>query len=285
MTLLTVSTVHDVRQRAAEVRRLGCSIGFVPTIGTLHAGHASLIRAARQETGFVVVSIFVNPTQFGLGEDFERYPRPLDSDLDLCRQEQVDLVFTPSTTVIYPPGFRTFVEVRDLQNVLCGRSRPGHFSGVAIVVLKLFNIVQPDVAYFGQKDAQQCRIIQQLVRDVDLPVQIRVVPTVREADGLALSSRNQYLDADQRRQAPVLYQALQEAGALALGGERDAARLRQTIVAHLRSASGAVLDYAEVVDAETLQPLERLQGDVLVALAVKFGHTRLIDNILLHCDA
>jgi len=279
MTLPTASTVQDVRQRVAEARRQGRSVGLVPTMGALHAGHVSLIRAARQETGFVVVSVFVNPTQFGPAEDFHRYPRPLDRDLALCLQERADLVFTPETGVMYPPGFHTFVEVHELQDVLCGAARPGHFRGVATVVLKLFNIVQPDVVYFGQKDAQQCRIIQQMVRDLDVPVQIRVAPIVREPDGLALSSRNQYLDADQRRHAPVLYQALQEARALVAGGVLDAATLRQAIVARVHTTPGAALDYAEVMDAETLKPLDRLHGKVLVALAVKFGSTRLIDNI------
>lgn len=281
MTLHTLSTVQDVRRQVADARRQGRSVGLVPTMGALHAGHASLIRAARQDTGLVVVSIFVNPTQFGPAEDFNRYPRSLERDLALCRQEQADLVFTPEPSLMYPPGFRTFVEVHQLQDVLCGASRPGHFRGVATVVLKLFNIVRPDVAYFGQKDAQQCRIIQQMVADLDVPIHIHVAPTVREPDGLALSSRNQYLDADQRRQANVLYQALQEARARVKGGVRDTATLRQAMVARIHSAPAAVLDYAEVVDPQTLQPVDRLHGEVLVALAVKFGSTRLIDNLLL----
>src|SRR5262249_19807997 len=187
-----------------------------------HEGHASLIRAARAETGFVVVSVFVNPTQFGPNEDLSRYPRPWENDLETCRRERVDLVFRPEPATMYPPGYRTFVEVTGLQDVLCGASRPGHFRGVATVVLKLFNLVHPNVAYFGQKDAQQVRIIQQMVRDLDVPVAVRVCPTVREPDGLALSSRNRYLDPDQRRRAVVLYQSLEDVRRRVEAGERDA---------------------------------------------------------------
>jgi pantoate--beta-alanine ligase len=253
-------------------------------MGALHAGHASLLREARRETGLVVASIFVNPTQFGPNEDFTRYPRALQVDLELCQAEGADLVFTPPPEVVYPSGFRTFVEVGELQDVLCGASRPGHFRGVATVVLKLFNMVQPDIAYFGQKDAQQARIITQMVKDLDLPVRVRVCPIVRAPDGLALSSRNRYLDASQRRQAVALYEALEEARGLVSGGERDARQVRQAIVNRIQAASGAVLDYAAVVDADTLQPIDRLQGDVLIALAVRFGATRLIDNLQLSVD-
>ncbi len=276
-----VSAIEAVREAVAQARRSGLSIGLVPTMGALHAGHASLIRAARAETSFVVVSIFVNPTQFGAGEDFSRYPRSTQQDLELCGCEGVDLVFAPEADTMYPPGFRTFVEVRELQDVLCGPSRPGHFRGVVTVVLKLFNIVQPDIAYFGQKDAQQARIIQQMVRDLDLPVQLRICPIVREPDGLALSSRNQYLDPDQRRQATVLFQALQAARSLITRGELDPAVVQRALVSRIAAASGAVLDYAAVVDADTLQPVDKLHGNILLAVAVKFGATRLIDNVLL----
>jgi pantoate--beta-alanine ligase len=250
-------------------------------MGALHAGHASLIRAARAETAFVVVSIFVNPTQFAPGEDFERYPRPLEDDLALCSREGVDLVFVPDMHEIYPEEFRTFVEVRGLQDVLCGASRPGHFRGVATIVLKFFQLVRPDVAYFGQKDAQQAIIIRRMVRDLAVPVELRICPTVREPDGLALSSRNQYLDPDERKRAPVLYQALEEARGLIEGGVRDAAVLRQAMAMKIAGTPGATLDYAEVVDGETLTRSERLWGNVLLALAVKFGATRLIDNAIL----
>jgi pantoate--beta-alanine ligase len=275
-------TVPDaLRQTIAQARAGGKSVGLVPTMGALHAGHASLLQAARAETGFVVASIFVNPIQFGPAEDLARYPRPLEQDLEVCGQAGVDLVFAPEDQTMYPPGFCTYVEVQGLTDGLCGRARPGHFRGVATVVLKLFNLVQPDVAYFGQKDAQQARIIQQMVRDLNFPLRIHVCPIVREPDGLALSSRNQYLDAGQRRRATVLYQALQEARALIGGGERDAIKVRQAMVDRIAATPGAVLDYAEMVDAFTLKPLNPLQGEILMAVAVKFGATRLIDNILL----
>jgi pantoate--beta-alanine ligase len=278
------ATSAAVREATAAARRRGQSVGLVPTMGALHEGHASLIRAARAETGFVVVSIFVNPSQFGANEDFGRYPRSLGCDLEVCGRELADLVFAPDASAMYPPGFRTWVEVQGFQDVLCGASRPGHFRGVATVVLKLFNIVQPDVAYFGQKDAQQARTIQQMVRDLDLPVRLRICPIVRAADGLALSSRNEYLDPDQRRHATVLHDALQEARARVEGGERDAAVVQRALAARLAAAPGALVDYAAVVDLDTLQPLSRLREQVLIAVAVRFGATRLIDNVLLSVD-
>src|SRR5437016_11998418 len=191
--LVQANSMEDLRTAVSSAHREGRTIGLVPTMGALHAGHASLMRAARAESGFVVVSIFVNPTQFGPKEGFSRYPRPLEKDLEVCGREGVDVVFVPEAAAMFPPGFCTFVEVQGLQDVLCGASRPGHFRGVATVVLKLFNIVQPDVAYFGQKDAQQARLIEQMVSDLDVPTAIRTCPIVREADGLALSSRNAYL--------------------------------------------------------------------------------------------
>jgi pantoate--beta-alanine ligase len=250
-------------------------------MGALHAGHVSLLQAVRKENGFVVVSVFVNPTQFGPSEDFQRYPRPFSGDVEICTAEGVDLVFHPDAATLYPAGYHTYAEVHELQDVLCGASRPGHFRGVATVVLKLFNIVQPDRAYFGQKDAQQVRIIQQMVRDLNVPVQIEVCPIVREADGLALSSRNQYLSAEQRRQATILWQALEEARQLVETGLRDGPALVQALKTRIATAPAARLDYAAVVDLNTLRPVERLAGKVLVALAVYFGNTRLIDNIVL----
>ncbi len=277
----TAATVDAVRQAVAPARRRGQTVGLVPTMGALHEGHASLIRAARAETDFVVVSIFVNPTQFGPHEDFARYPRPLEQDLDVCGREGADLVFAPSATEMYPDGFCTVVEVRGAQDVLEGASRPGHFRGVTTVVLKLFTIVLPDVAYFGQKDAQQAWIIGRMVRDLNLPVRLRICPTVREPDGLALSSRNRYLTAEQRRQAVILSHALREAQALAEAGERDAGAIQKALVARIATAPDAVLDYAAVVDADTFQPVARLPERALLAVAVKFGGTRLIDNLLL----
>jgi pantoate--beta-alanine ligase len=283
MKPIVVTDIAPLRDAVAAARRQGRTIGLVPTMGALHAGHLSLIEAARAETAFVVVSIFVNPTQFGPKEDFSRYPRPLERDLELCGEAGVDLVFHPEPAVLYPPDYRTYVEVTGLQDVLCGASRPGHFRGVATIVLKLFNLVQPDRAYFGQKDAQQARIIRQLVRDLNVPVEVRVCPIVREADGLALSSRNQYLEAQQRRQAVVLHRALNEAQRRIEAGERDAAVLRQAMIECIASAPDAVLDYAAVVDADSLEMPTRLAPgrSVLLALAVKFGGTRLIDNILI----
>jgi pantoate--beta-alanine ligase len=274
------ATVEETRRAVAEARRRGLSIGLVPTMGALHEGHASLVRAARRQMGFVVVSIFVNPTQFGPREDLSRYPRPLEQDLALCQREGVDLVFHPQPETIYPPSFCTFVEVTGLQDVMEGASRPGHFRGVATVVLKLFNIVLPDVAFFGQKDGQQARIIQQMVADLNVPVEVRVCPTVREADGLALSSRNVYLDAEQRRHAPALSAALELGRSLIEQGERDPNRVRTAMQERLTATTGAILDYAEVVDADSLRPLDRLQGRVMLAVAVRFGTTRLIDNVL-----
>lgn len=278
-----VTDIAPLRDAVAEARRRGRTIGLVPTMGALHKGHLSLIETARAETGYVVVSIFVNPTQFGPNEDLNRYPRQLERDLELCAAAGVDLVFHPQPAVMYPPDYRSFVEVTGLQDILCGASRPGHFRGVATVVLKLFNLVQPDRAYFGQKDAQQVRIIQQMVRDLNVPVEVRVCPIVREADGLALSSRNDYLEAEERRRAPVLYRALTEARKRIEAGERDAAAVRQVIAEQITSVAGAVLDYAAVVDAETLQTPAQIVAErpVLLALAVRFGGTRLIDNLLI----
>jgi pantoate--beta-alanine ligase len=281
MSLLTVTTIAAVRASLQEARKQGRSIGLVPTMGALHEGHASLIRQARQESGCVVVSLFVNPTQFGPNEDLERYPRQLAQDTELCQREGADLLFVPTAAEMYPPGFCTYVEVQGLQNVLCGRSRPTHFRGVATVVAKFFNIVQPDLAFFGQKDAQQVRILQQMVRDLNLPVDLRVCPTVREADGLALSSRNAYLTSEQRPHATVLSRALQLAQDMVRHGESDPQVVAQAMRGLIHRTPGAVLDYVEIVDYETLQPATAWRGSILIALAVKFGDTRLIDNNLL----
>jgi pantoate--beta-alanine ligase len=272
-------TIGETRQAIAVARAAGETIGFVPTMGALHEGHAALIRQARGECGFVVVSIFVNPTQFGPNEDFNRYPRTLPEDRVICEREGADLIFAPDAAEMYPTAFRTFVEVNELGKHLCGASRPGHFRGVATVVLKLLNVIQPDRAYFGQKDAQQVRIIQQLVRDLDVPTEIVVVPTVREEDGLAISSRNRYLEPADRRRATVLVQALREVRQRSVAGERDVRVLRAILTERVAATPGATLDYAEIVDADSLQPIEQITGPALAALAVKFGATRLIDNI------
>jgi pantoate--beta-alanine ligase len=281
MTPPTVSDVATLHQALDVPRRQGKTVGLVPTMGALHGGHTSLMDLARSQTDFVVASIFVNPTQFGPNEDFRRYPRPLERDLELCGRAGVDLVFSPAPETIYPPAYCTFVEVTGLTEGLCGAARPGHFRGVATVVLKLLNIVRPDKVYFGQKDGQQVRVVQQLVRDLNVPVTVVVGPTVRESDGLALSSRNQYLDRDQRRAATVLFRALQEAQSAIASASRDAVQVRRRMVDCIAAVPGAVLDYAEVVDADTLRRIDPLRGTLLAAVAVKFGTTRLIDNVLI----
>lgn len=278
---IITTTVSDTRQAVAGARGQGKTIGLVPTMGALHEGHMSLVRTARTECGYVVVSVFVNPTQFGPSEDLARYPRPFEKDVALCAAEGTDLIFQPQPQTMYPSGFRTYVEVHGFQDVLCGASRPGHFRGVATVVLKLFHIVQPDIAYFGQKDAQQARLLEQMVRDLDVPVTLKVCPIVREADGLAMSSRNRYLSPDERKNATVLHRALEATRRRVESGERQSAPLVTLIADMVARTPGAKLDYASVVDLETLEPLNILKGRVLVALAVFFGSTRLIDNVIL----
>jgi len=275
-----VTSIEATREAVAAARKAGLTVGLVPTMGALHDGHLSLIRAARPETGFVVVSIFVNPTQFGPKEDLSRYPRPFAEDVARCAEEKVDLILHPDPATMYPPGLQTYVEVTELQKGLCGATRPGHFRAVATVVLKLFNIVQPDIAYFGQKDAQQARVIEQMVSDLNVPVTIRVCPIVRAPDGLALSSRNQYLDPDQRRRATVLHEALAEAARAVAAGERDAEKLLRRMRERITATAGARLDYAVAVDAASLRPVPTVQGPTLFAMAVFFGTTRLIDNVV-----
>ncbi|MCZ7662243.1 MAG: pantoate--beta-alanine ligase [Thermoleophilia bacterium] len=255
-------------------------VGLVPTMGYLHEGHLSLARRARQENALVVMSIFVNPTQFGPNEDLSHYPRDLERDLFLAEEEGVDLVFHPPPEEMYLPGHATWVDVEGLTEHLCGASRPGHFRGVSTVVTKLFGICRPDRAYFGQKDAQQAFVIRRLTADLDLGVEVVVCPTVREPDGLALSSRNVYLTEEERAEAPVLYRALRSAEALIASGERDARLVVRDVLEVLAQSPHGRVDYVEVVDTATLQPLEILAGEVLLALAVWFGGTRLIDNLV-----
>jgi pantoate--beta-alanine ligase len=279
-----VATIESVRERVADARRAGRLVGLVPTMGALHEGHARLIETARHESGFVVVSIFVNPTQFGPNEDFARYPRTLDTDLESCERAGAELVFVPEVATIYPPGPpATFVEVPGLSDVLEGASRPGHFRGVATVVLKLLGIVGPDVAYFGQKDYQQQVVLKRMVADLNVPVRIESVPTVREPDGLALSSRNRYLSPEERRAATVLIRALREAEAAVRAGEQSADRVRQLLTRSIESERLARLDYAEVADAETLEPLTNLTAArrAVALLAVRVGSPRLLDNAIL----
>ena len=257
-------------------------LGLVPTMGCLHAGHLSLVAQARQENGATAVSIFVNPTQFGPREDFARYPRDMERDLHLLAEANVDLVFAPTVSTMYPEGFGTYVVLPAADEVLEGSARPDHFRGVATVVCKLLNIVQPTRAYFGQKDAQQTVVVRQMIRDLNLPTSIVVAPTVREADGLALSSRNTYLSAEQRATAPVLYRALETARQRYAAGERAGEALRQTIRAVLASAPLVSLEYVSVADPLTLRELVAVGRDgALLSLAARLGSVRLIDNLLL----
>jgi len=272
--------IASTRRTLAAVRQAGRRVALVPTMGALHAGHVSLMEAARRDGGYVVVSIFVNPTQFGPGEDFQRYPRDEAGDLRTCEGVGVDLVFIPPVAEMYAPDAATTVHVARLTDTLCGPHRPGHFDGVATVVTKLFNIVQPDAAYFGQKDAQQLAVIRRMVRDLDLPIEIIACPTVREADGLALSSRNAYLSPGERVQARCLYRALCAARRLVEGGQRDARRIEEAMRRSIEESGPAVIDYVSVVDPLTMQPVERIERRVLLALAVRIGMTRLIDNLL-----
>jgi pantoate--beta-alanine ligase len=272
-----VRTVVETRAARASLGRLG----FVPTMGALHDGHMSLMALARGGCDAVAASIFVNPTQFGPNEDLSRYPRPIEADLVRLEAAGVELVFLPSVEVIYPKGFDTRIEVGAIANRLEGAVRPGHFSGVATVVSKLFNIVAPDEAWFGQKDVQQTRVIMQMVRDLDLPVKIRVGPTLREADGLAMSSRNVYLSAEDRAQAVALYRGLSAAEAAWAGGEANVAMLRSLIASEIATTRG-VVDYISIADTDTLQELDMVRdAGAVISLAVRYGTTRLIDNLVL----
>ncbi len=256
-------------------------VGFVPTMGYLHEGHLSLVREARKENSSLVVSIFVNPTQFGPSEDYERYPRDTERDLALLEKEGVDIVFMPQASEMYPPHFDTWVEVGTITERLEGASRPGHFKGVATVVAKLFNIVEPTNAYFGQKDAQQALVIKKMVAELNMNLNVIVLPTVRESDGLAMSSRNTYLNPEERRAAPVLYQALKLAQELWSKGEENAGYIRQEMLKLIEKEPLAKVDYVSLASAETLEELEKVTTPALVSLAVKIGNTRLIDNIVL----
>ena len=264
-----------------EARGAHGALGFAPTMGFLHAGHLALVARARAENGAAAASLFVNPTQFGDPQDLERYPRDTAGDLAKLERAGVDLVFAPSVAEMYAPGAATRVEVGPLGEGLEGAARPGHFAGVATVVAKLFNIVAPTRAYFGEKDAQQVAVIRRLVRDLDMPVEVVACPTVREADGLALSSRNVRLSPAQRAAAPVLHRALRAAQALATAGERDTERLRTTVRATVASEPLADLDYVSVADPGSLEERSRLDGPALLSLAARFGPVRLIDNLVL----
>ena len=280
-----IRTVSWMKQVGRAARQDGRILGLVPTMGALHKGHASLVQSAKSQCSPVVVSIFVNPKQFGPHEDFQKYPRTLDSDRAILENLGVDYLFAPPPEEIYPPGFRTTVDVEGLGNRLEGRSRPGHFQGVATVVLKLFEIIQPRYAYFGRKDAQQSRIIQQMAADLNLDTEVVVNPIVREPDGLALSSRNAYLSPEDRRAATALYRALETVKREITAGERDTARLIVSARRILDSESGVKADYVEIVDVETLEPVTLVRGRCFVLIAAQVGKTRLIDNALIEQEA
>jgi pantoate--beta-alanine ligase len=276
-----IETKAELRSYLEVMRKNRFSVGLVPTMGALHDGHMSLLRAARHDCDKVVASVFVNPAQFGPEEDLERYPRDTGRDLEQAASVETDVVFAPSVAEMYPDGYATYVEVFGLSGLLCGRARSTHFRGVTTVVLKLLNLTRPDVAYFGQKDAQQATIIRRMVQDLDLDVRIAVMPIVREPDGLAMSSRNRYLEPAEREAATVLYRALQRVAALYLDGERVAKVLVEEMRALLDSEPLVDPEYIEIVHPETLEPLEELGGAALVALGAKVGRARLIDNTVL----
>jgi len=271
-----VKTIPDIR---ALRQKLSGTVGFVPTMGFLHEGHLALVKRARAENSTAIVSIYVNPTQFGPREDFGAYPRDLNRDLELLREGGVDIVFVPSDDEMYPPEFSSWVDVEKVTERLEGASRPGHFRGVATVVAKLFNIVQPTRAYFGQKDAQQVVVIKRMVVDLNMNLEVVVVPTVREGDGLAMSSRNIYLGPKERQAATILFKALTLARQLGRGGEKDAEKIRRQMTSLIQKEPLAQIDYVSIADAETLEELDLLDRPAVASLAVRIGKTRLIDNM------
>jgi pantoate--beta-alanine ligase len=277
---LLVTTIGELRERLRDARRAGKTIGLVPTMGALHEGHLSLVRASRGECGFTAVTIYVNPSQFGPHEDFSQYPRTLQQDLDLL-SAQADVVFAPRDEEVYPPGYSTWVEVGSVAQPLEGVCRPGHFRGVATIVLKLFAMTWPDVAYFGQKDYQQALVVRRMATDLNLPLSIRVCPIVREADGLAMSSRNRYLDPDERRRAAALFQSLTQAADMVARGETSVTRIVEAMRQTLQAADPSQIDYIAIADPETLEPVQTIRGRAVALLAVRIGKTRLIDNMIL----
>jgi pantoate--beta-alanine ligase len=277
----TVADIQIMQQRSRQAKRDGRRIAFVPTMGYLHEGHASLLREGRKQGDLLILSIFVNPTQFGAGEDLEKYPRDFARDSEIARAAGVDVIFAPEAVQMYPAGFATQVEVQGLTDTLCGRSRPGHFCGVTTVVGKLFNIVQPDVAFFGCKDFQQLAVIRRMTADLNIPVEIVGMPIVREADGLAMSSRNVYLSVDERQQALSLVNAIRQASALVHSGERQAGRVIEAVRQRIEREPTARIDYVQICHAETLTDIETIVPEAVLLLAVRIGTTRLIDNSFL----
>ena len=275
-----VKSVQSLRSSIKKYKDQNKTIGFVPTMGALHEGHLALIRKSRRENDIVIISVFVNPKQFGPKEDFNSYSRPEKKDILLAKNEKVDIIFYPSEKEMYPTGFLTSINVEGITDVLCGASRPGHFQGVTTVVGKLINIVTPDVMYLGQKDAQQTIVLKRMTADLNFPVTVKICPTVREADGLAMSSRNRHLTARQRETATVLYKSLKNAKKRILAGERSSARIIRSMRAEIEKNSPGKIDYIACVNEDSLTPIKQLKGKVTITLAVKFGRTRLIDNTI-----
>lgn len=275
-----IENVKELKTLIKEWKKEGFSIGFVPTMGFLHSGHLSLMKAA-QKHDKRVVSVFVNPMQFGANEDLDKYPRDLNADKTLCKKEGVDVLFAPSVAQMYPQGFSTFVDMHSLTNKLCGASREGHFRGVCTILSKFFNLIEPNTAYFGQKDAQQCAVVRQMVSDLNMSVEIEICPIVRENDGLAKSSRNVYLSAEERKAALVLSKAIFLGEKLIKSGEKSAQVIEKAMREELASEKLARVEYVALVDANTIQSITQIKGDVLGAIAVYIGKTRLIDNFLL----
>jgi pantoate--beta-alanine ligase len=275
-----IETLAGIQAYVTACRKRGMHVGFVPTMGAFHEGHLTLMREARRNNDAVIVSIFVNPIQFTAGEDFDRYPRRLDQDTKMADSEGVDVIFSPSVAEMYPKGFDTYVDQTDLPAKLCGEFRVGHFRGVMTIVTKLFNIIKPDVAYFGQKDYQQSLIIRRTVTDLNLEVAIKVLPTVREEDGVAMSSRNVYLGPKQRKDATCLIEALRRAEDLVNGGESSASRVAAEMKRLIRRVKGTRVEYVAIVNSDTLEPVKEIKGKTLIALAVRIGKARLIDNVI-----
>lgn len=274
-----IEYINDLKAVVRSKKREGKTIGFVPTMGYLHEGHISLANMSVSENDFTIMSIFVNPTQFGPKEDFAKYPRSMEKDTVMAENAGVDVIFAPSAAEMYPNGYKTYVNVEEITDTLCGESRPGHFKGVATVVTKLFNIVEPDKAYFGQKDAQQAAVIKRMVRDLNMNVEITTCTIIRENDGLAMSSRNTYLSQGERRAAVILSKSLFEAEALIKSGERSSEKVIRNMFGMIAAEKLADIDYIKIVDAQNLNDVSLIDKKVLIALAVKFGNTRLIDNI------
>ena len=279
-----IKSISEMKQWSDAQRTKDLRIGFVPTMGFLHEGHLSLIRIVKEKTDIIVVSVFVNPTQFAPGEDFERYPRDFDRDLALCEKEGVSVIFFPSNAEMYPENHHTFVITEELSQVLCGQSRPTHFKGVTTIVCKLFNIIKPHVAVFGQKDAQQAIILMRMVKDLNMDVEMIIAPIERETDGLALSSRNRYLNVQERKEATVLYRSLKIAEEEFING-RNESEIRNKIKELIKKNSSGRIDYIEIVDGDTLDEPTDQSKKILIALAVYFGQTRLIDNVLMSIEA